>query len=678
MKRHCSNFLFQINQTECTMFHYHQSPLDKFKTICGNARLYNKKDVPKKAQECKELLKSYSKCMCIQIPIANGFSPDLLHFVVTKCKQNCGLCQYKNPKDMIRFMSNFGYHAITKIMPIAQIIGSFEILEHVIQNHLHEMPKCDVVKIVEKEKDPLISEKTMSNILDAIHQTEDIAQILRLNAYILLKAWIKEPSIIEDHWDALYHFVLELHRTDRASIFEKTDLQPLFQYKPAVLFALAFNCAIQTRTYYFVNFLVDVQDSVHIGFDQLHYLERFPADVQKKIFEKMENLVELISLKYQKSIRNDRPDDQWELCVFPANILESMVILNGGSDDLIEILMDRHRVYVVYEDEHGEEMGVDEGGLTRDLYTTFAQQIRDKFEDVDGYLMPKRGKTLRKDEWYIIGAMIARSVFCENISPGLNLHPILVYLMLNGNEGIKPRDLLASLRPFSIDCLDYMSKILDMPAHEYEQFMDLQGEDPKMDPRRYVMNCIMEKYVSGPVRALLEGFYVREHKHDKLTHSLQLQNFHAYLCGTVSYNIQKANPFSLKENLDIFYSDEDSSKMNDATQAFTETLVEVLDHLNKTDVEKLKAFLKFWYGTSSIQSFDNKKATVQFLRNDGTSGFDCFESSTCFYKLYVYQKIALDNYRNKTKLREKIVQMIDTTLANQALVETAGLNMQQS
>jgi hypothetical protein len=152
-------------------------------------------------------------------------------------------------------MSNFGYHAITKIMPIAQIIGSFEILEHVIQNHLHEMPKCDVVKIVEKEKDPLISEKTMSNILDAIHQTEDIAQILRLNAYILLKAWIKEPSIIEDHWDALYHFVLELHRTDRASIFEKTDLQPLFQYKPAVLFALAFNCAIQTRTYYFVNFL---------------------------------------------------------------------------------------------------------------------------------------------------------------------------------------------------------------------------------------------------------------------------------------------------------------------------------------------------------------------------------------------------------------------------------------
>jgi len=575
-------------------------------------------------------------------------------------------------------MSNFGYHAITKIMPIKQIIGSFEILEHVIQNHLHEMPRCDVVKITEKEKDPLISHKTISNILDTIYQSEDDSQIPRLNAYVLLKAWIKEPSIIEDHWDALYHFVLELHATSRVNIFEKSDLQPLFQYKPDELFSVAFNNACHTRTYDFVNFLIDVQDSVHITFDQIHYLDRFPNEVKQKIIGKMENLPELISLRYHASIRNDRVADQWDLCVFPANILESMVILNGGSHDLIEILMDRHRVYIVYEDENGEEMGVDEGGLTRDLYTTFAQQIRDKFEDVDGYLMPKRGKTLRKDEWVIIGVMIARSVFCENISPGLNLHPILVYLMLNGHEGIKVQDLLAIMKPFSIDCLDYMSKILDMPVLEYEQFMDLQGEDPTMDPRRYAMNCIVEKYVSIPVQALVKGFRARMNVQDRLTYNLQLQNFHSYLCGTVSYNIMKANPFSLKENLEVFYSDADSPKMNDATRAFSETLVEILDHLNTTDVDKLKAFLKFWYGTSSIQNFDNKKATVQFLRNDGTSGFDCFESSTCFYKLYVYQKIALDNYRNKTKLREKITQMIDTTLANQALVETAGLNMQQS
>lgn len=658
---------------------HHPSQLDKFKSICGNVRLYNKKDIPKKSQECKELLKSYAKCMCVQIPVAKGFSPDLLHFVITKCKQNCGLCQYKNPKDVIRFMSNFGYHAITKIMPIAQIIAeSHEILEHVIQNHLQEMPKCDVLKIVEKEKDPFISDKTMANILDAIYYTEDEAQIPRLNAYTLIKHWIKNPSIIEDHWDALYHFVLELQTKHQSNLFEKEDLQPLFQYKPAELFATAFNRAFETKSYYYVNFLIDVQDAVHIGFDQLHYLERFPKDLKHKIIGKMENLPELISLRYKRSIRNDKPDDQWELCVFPANILESLVLLNGGTASLIEILMDKHRVYVVYEDEHGNETGVDEGGLTRDLYTTFAQQIRANFEDVDGYLMPKRGKTLRKDEWVIIGMMLARSVFCENISPGLNLHPILVYLMLNGNEGVKPRDLLAALRPFSIDCLDYMSKILDMPAHEYEQFMDLQGEDAALDPRQYSMNCIVEKYVCGPVIALVKGFRVRKNMHDRLTENLQLQNFHAYLCGTVSYNIRKANPFSLKANLEIFYSDEDSSKMNDATQAFTQTLVEVLDHLNTTDVEKLKAFLKFWYGTSSIQSFDNKKATVQFLRNDGTSGFDCFESSTCFYKLYVYQKIALDYCRNKTRLREKIVQMIDTTLANQALVETAGLNMQQS
>ena len=648
---------------------FRQTPIDQFKSICANAKFYNKKDIPTRTKECTELLKPYAKCMCSLIPMASSFSSELLQFVITKCKQNCKLCQYRNVKDLVKFVANLKYHNIVKIIPLVQIIEIPALLEQILFKNLKEIPKSDI-EIISKIQRPEISIAVIEYILVLIDQQNDSSSIT------LMSNWIKNPAILEDHCALIYRFIIELRTQNRENIFSKEDLQYIFQYKPTYIFVMAFNIAAKTGSTDFINFLIDTLETVHVAHHQMFFLERFPRDVKEKIFEKMENITELVSLRYQRSIRNDY--DYWELCIFPTNILESIVVLNGGIEDAIEILMDRNKMKVVYVDEFGNETGVDEGGLTRDFYTTFSQQIQDKFEDVDGYLMPKRGKLLRKDEWQIIGIMIARSIFCENISPSLNLHPILVYLMIHGSENIKIDEFLAAMKPFNIDFLDYMVKLLDMPLYEYQRFMELQDEDPTINSRVYAMNCIAKKYVSAPLRQLTIGFRERMILHDELTQNIRLKNFHTYLRGNVTYNISGANALSMESNLETFYSDKDNLRLEEASENFRLALVEVLNELNSTDIVKLKAFLKFWYGTSSIQNFDNKVATIQFLRNDSLSGVECFESSTCFYKLYVYQKIAMDNYRNHNKLKEKIAKMIDTTLINQNLVETAGLNMQQS
>jgi len=356
--------------------------------------------------------------------------------------------------------------------------------------------------------------------------------------------------------------------------------------------------------------------------------------------------------------------------------MESIVLLNGGISGLYEKLMMPQRLYIVYEDELGNETGVDEGGLTRDFYSSFHIQIKECFEEVDGYLMPKSG-TLTLVEWKIVGIIMSRSIFSENISLSLNLHPLLCYWFQNGSQ-ISMNNLFSAMKPFEIDYMDNMEKLTKMPSETYEEFMVLQGEDGSVPCNTYAMNCIIDKYVSEPVKRLVSGFREQFDKHWGIKKYMNLDVFYRFVRGVEHYNICKTNSLSMKENLVVSCNDNPSPHIDAALATIKETFIEVIDHLNSTDINKLKAFLKFWYGTSSIQSFENKKATVRLLRNDELHGIPCFESSTCFYTLYVYQPLLMKNSKHKDKLFQDIMNMIDVTLTNQGLVESAGLYMQQS
>ena len=587
----------------------------------------------------------------------------------------------------MQYIKEFNYNSLTKLVPLlSQIIHLPKLVEHVIVNHIDEIPQCDINVFCDVD-DVTISQSLVYFLVNNIIETYNSdGNVIKTNAYKLVSNWITKPNVIEQHWHILYNFVLKMFRAfrntcrteendDWITIFTNKQLRPLLQYKPTELFDMVLERAYNFKTYEIVNFALYFCDNVHISFDSVFYLDRLPEQTLIVLLPNITNLIELISRRYHKSIHNSLKEN--DLYVLPSHIITSIFVLNGTYKQLLNKLKNKQRLYISYEDEYGNETGVDEGGLTRDFYSSFSQQIRENFEDVDGYLVPKKN-SLSQKEWIIAGTLICRSIFCENISPAIPFHPVLTYLMLFGSKNVYIDELLGELKPFEIDFVEFLGKTLTMSTEEYEAFMDMQGEDPNIPAKKYAMNCMIEKYVHDGVIHFVEGFRRHVFQHDSLKSFLTLPAFQEYLSGITTYNITKPNSMSMKENLDVFYSDKETKQLEQAAQTFKDVMLEVLQDLNVNNVEKLKAFLKFWYGTASIQNFNTKRATIQFLRNDDLYGYACFESSTCFYKLYVYQALVLRCYKNRAQLYIEILNMIDMTLANQNLVEEAGLHMQQS
>jgi len=638
----------------------------KIKKICDNMKIYNKKDIPKRIQECKELLKNKTECLCSLAPIAKKVSPDLLHFVLSKCKNNCKLCKYKNTKDLIKYAKELEYHSLVKLIPVRYICENAMLLEHVVYGHIHDIPNCDVDQISSLSK-IRVSSSTILRLFGAGTS----------GSHKILSHWILDPFVIEDHYIDLFDYVLCCYADGFTTIFTKEQLTPLFQYKPEEMFSAALADAYDTKKYELVELMLEIYATVNIPFSSIHCINYLPPRLKGQILSKISNIFELSSIKYRKFVHNVRRTS--DIFIFPSDIMMSIFVLNGSYVSLVGKLLSSRPLYIVYEDEYGNEMGVDEGGLTRDFYTTLSQQISGSFHDVDGYMMPTK-KVRSQAEWYMLGILVARSILFENISPSIELHPFVSYLMVFGNENINIEHLISCLSAYNIEYIEYLAKVLTMTTEEYEQFLYLQGEDetPLPSPQIYILNCLISKYVYPAIKEFVTGFRTFLENSRFLKVNLEFSIFHTYLTGVKQYNISKKNRFSLAHNLKVFYSDTENEKLATVTEIFKTVLVEVLEDLNVNNVEKLKAFLKFWYGTSSIQNFETKVATVQFLRNDELYGCECFESSTCFYKLYVYQKIALKYYRNRKTLYGEIVNMIDRTLSNQELVESAGMHMQQS
>jgi hypothetical protein len=400
---------------------------DKFKKLCINAKIYHKTDLIKKTQDCKEIIKKTEKCLCLWAPHAKFMSNDLLHFLLVKCKQNCQLCQYKKTADLIKFYTLFDFTAINKLISISEIAASERLLDHVILHHCNEIPNCDIAAITNMETIRL-SAASMAYLFDTVYNTifakEDPT---KLNAFKLLNRLIIHPRMIEDHWELLYEFAILMYLNGYISFVHEDRLVALFQYNPAELFSMTIGYTHNNNNpSSLVAFILGFYETIHVCHADLFYVDRLPETTKSGIYKKMSNLIELVSCRYHKSIHNSSTVD---LNIVPSDILTSIFVFNGSFSKIIYKLMSKKKLYICYMDEYGNETGVDAGGLTRDFYTSFAKQILSYFEEVDGYLLPKK-KVLNVNQWFVIGILLSRSIFCENISPSIPFHPILSYLLL--------------------------------------------------------------------------------------------------------------------------------------------------------------------------------------------------------------------------------------------------------
>jgi hypothetical protein len=266
--------------------------------------------------------------------------------------------------------------------------------------------------------------------------------------------------------------------------------------------------------------------------------------------------------------------------------------------------------------------------------------------------------------------------------------------MINGGQNIKVHKLMDSLLYFDIEYIDNARKILKMNDIEYQSFMELQYDDDiesmvKYNNKyKYVLDLLCEKYITEEGISFIKGFRMIS---TKLVFSkyINLINFVKYISGNNKYNILDKSNYSLKNNLeiiidhhDIVHTNERENERNkyksDEIDKFKiiikDNFCDLLSEINEKDPNKMKSFIKFWFGTHSINNFELFKPKLNLTYDNNGRG--CFISSTCFATLYINKYLILDFINNVTLMKNKFNQIIDMSLKNQELMEKAGFFMQ--
>jgi len=213
-----------------------------------------------------------------------------------------------------------------------------------------------------------------------------------------------------------------------------------------------------------------------------------------------------------------------------------------------------------------------------------------------------------------------------------------------------------------------------MNKKEYEEFMELQCED--IVPRsQYVGNYVYSKYLYQSSINFILGFRMLKSRYYYMNY-VSMITLTRYIKGDWKYDIIGNSQHSLKNNIVIRreqdYDDQVVAKgtiFYERIEYFKKIFMKVMDDLNNKDIDKLKSFVKFWFGTASINTFNNIKATVS-ISNSNLYG--CFKSNTCFNNLHI-ESIYI---KSSSILYDEILKLIDNTLENQKLSESAGYRMQ--
>lgn len=104
-----------------------------------------------------------------------------------------------------------------------------------------------------------------------------------------------------------------------------------------------------------------------------------------------------------------------------------------------EVLLDIHDPI-----ETGNVSGVDQGGLTVDLYNRIGKEVLYKFfNEEDGYFVLNSNVSPR--ECYLIGQLLARAVYVDTVSIAMDLHPSIIYTLCLPALSMLDSDILAEL-----------------------------------------------------------------------------------------------------------------------------------------------------------------------------------------------------------------------------------------
>lgn len=616
-------------------------------------------------------------CFCTGLQKAS--IADEINRLATLCSTNCKFCRFKRStkySDIYRIIKCLHYNDIKSIIGIDAIVSDEKILEDIVKTKGGHIGFDDL--------NIIFDQKTLTNIETSV--VEKICGVVEKNlirqqsvyyshgdcmAIKLLRKMINNDSLLANQYRTIMGFVLDMLKKGLIKKIGDLGVQ-------IADFSMLMELALEEKITDETNFepimqIINEGSFFRVGKNKFEKFWALPSYVFDAIGNKLDNIIDFISY-----IASFHMGTEIEINVNPKNIATSLKLEENvlETEIFLDNLSCRNKSFISYLVTDKVSMGYDAGGLTKDFYSLISSEILKNCEDVDGFMYPKRDSGLHQNIWKFYGIMICRSVFLEKLSMGINFHPILCYFFLHGIKNTKIRLFFNQLSLFDIDYIANTKKVLEMSDVEYAEFMELQCEDliPKAS---YIGIRIYEKYLHPEISYIVEGFKLALSRYSYSSY-LTLVTLYRYVNGNWKYDIIGDSVHSLKKNLTIKMYKLDKATADNASHArtearkveyFKEEFLKVLEHYNQTDTDLLKKFMKFWLGTSSISTFDGLGCKVMIEKKDT---FGCFESHTCFNQLDIESK----NVSLSADYGETLKRVIDKSLKNQELCESAGYRMQ--
>jgi hypothetical protein len=612
------------------------------------------------------------KCLCKNIKYCS-INCNLLYNIAMQCSKICNFCNFKSKYDLYFLLKKLQYNQIKEIIGFNIIINNFKIVSDIVESYGITIPYDELNIFITKYSDILLQPNIVNNLFNNIIKYN----LKENNAKCLFISLLNTESFIAKYLDIVIKFLIVMINRENINEINKLNLDDSIYSH--IIEQIICNCDFK-----YFEIILNSCNIINIRQKYFKYInDNLSVQQQELLFNKMENIVNYISYinKYHTDPYNDIYCiyNELELFVNPCSL--NTTLFTKDNAILFENLTKKQNTYVKYINNNGNVLdGDDLGGLTKDFYSLIEQEIKQYFVEIDGYLIPKSNSLSEKIIWYFYGIMSCRSILFENISPNINIHPLICWLIVkisNNNINIEScllkniKTVFTDIRLFDIEYLKNVEKIFLMEKTDYIYFIELQM-DQFMLKKNYVNELLSNRYFNEETELFIKGFTYTMSNY-VLINYIDTDCLHKYFYGKFCYKILENNHHSLLFNLQIKNNLNDENINNDIFNRknleFKKKFCNILEELNKKNINKLKLFFTFWFGQSSITSFSTiipKIVITQYKI------YDCFKSSTCFNTLYIYEKDAyvLSNF-------DKIImQLIDNSIKNQELCMAIGDRMQ--
>jgi hypothetical protein len=601
-----------------------------------------------------EINKLDKKCMCNMIKQINSYciSEEILYAFLHKCKKSCNFCKitYMN-KLQIEYADKLSIPYYLKLFNFDDLIQNTTVINILV--HKSGLSYQQLYKIIVENDKIIFPESIVTNIIYAFLESKfDIEKL----PFRILSHMLKKENFIDVYSSLFCSLVVELARHDKINIFDEKNIT-LFTSNDVVINYALKHCSIEQ-----IEKLINQCNALSINYSNFYDIYyKFNSTSAEKIVSKMINVFSYISY-----CSNKMNNTTVNLVVKSSDIINSIVDLNGL--EVYEDLCSQTKIFVNYLG----EVGYDASGLKKDFFSNCALEFSNLLDECDGYLIIPITFSMTKMQIKYISLMLARSMFVENISPQIRLHPLLTYLLISGGKCIEFSKFRKYMSHFKIDFFDNIFKLLNLTNSDYQNFTSLQDDlhISSMTREKYILTTISKKYIHPKLiefvnsfRIFLKSLYFVDYVNPNI--------FHKYMCGNDNYEIVGNTTHCLKQNLNVIGTNPQYVNM------FKKVFLDILENINNISIIKLQMFLKYWFATSSIISFSDRSPIIYIdtcKSYNVNSKFNCFYSSTCFDKLSIM--IAIKEFLNEFTLKSFIEEAIDSSIENQKVWESVGVHMQ--